>query len=107
MWPAAAQPLLFLKKLHHSAKVFSTHPNPRTPRALSFHDTWTYDSSRRGLSFNVCQGQSSQHTHTWQGEAALRGRVVTSAKVAEEVIVVAQGDTTIFMSTDHHLACPV
>lgn len=76
MWPAATEVMLFLKKLNPAAKVFSTP----LLRALSFHDTWTYDSSRLGLSFNVCQGQSSQRTHTRQGEAALRGRVITKCK---------------------------
>lgn len=28
----------------------------RPPRVLFLHDTWTYDSSTLGLSFNVCQG---------------------------------------------------
>lgn len=59
MWPVATELMLFLKKLNPSL------PHPSPPGALSFRGTWTYDSSSRlGLSFSVCQGQSSQCTHT-------------------------------------------
>lgn len=51
-----------------------SQPTPTPPRALSFHDTWTYDSSTLGLSFNVCQGQSSQRTHMegWSSSQRVR-----------------------------------
>lgn len=43
------------------------------------------------------------NVHTWRVEAALRGCAITSAKVAEEVIAVAQGDlTTLVVTDDNH-----
>lgn len=44
------------------------------------------------------------NVHTWRVEAALRGCAITSAKVAEEVIAVAQGDlTTLVLTDDNHM----
>lgn len=58
--PEPAQPMFFLKKLSPpSCRCVLNSP----PRVLFLHDTWTYDSSALGLSFNVCQGESSQCTH--------------------------------------------
>ncbi len=41
------------------------------------------------------------------GETALGEHTVQSAKVAEEMIVVARGDKTIFTLTDHNLKSSV
>lgn len=59
------------------------------------HDTRTYDSGSPGLSFTVCQGQSSQCTHT-HTHTALRGCVITSAKVMRQLPVVAHADMMVF-----------
>lgn len=57
----AEERMIFLQKLHQSAKVTSSSiPTPPSPL------TWTYDSSTLGLSFNVCQGWSSPRTHKSQ-----------------------------------------
>lgn len=72
--------------------ILNTPPLPPL-RAPSVHDTWTYDSSRLSLSFNVCQGQSSRRTHMARGG----GRPITSAKVTWKVIVAVRGDKTPYM----------
>lgn len=52
--PWARRPVETRKALSRGTKELQT----------AQHDTWTYDSSSPGLSFTVCQGQSSQCTHT-------------------------------------------
>ena len=105
MRPVATELMLFLKKLKPSAKVFSTHPHPLEPSLFTPHVT--YDSSSLGLSFNVCQGQSSQRTHMAREKLHSEG-ASTSAKVAKKVIAVAHRERhSLLQTTISHRACLV